>query len=207
MTGPVTMYAEKPRGHAGLPDLSGQRLEPQASRLPRRTNRYASSDDCRARCGLRPAGPQRAQPGTLGECSVWGATDRRPLPARKLAGNYAQSAQACQDSASGIVDACGAPDPRTLTGWTGASPHVLRFPRRAFLRVSRLPAGFFPFLRLPLVSLRQAFSGSVPSAVARFRFPFGFPPGSLPLSDLHGSAAAWRFPQALVPDGSHQGHQ
>ena len=58
----------------------------------------------------------------------------------------------------------------------------------------------FPFARrvLPLrppfpVSLRPAFSGSFPSAVARFRFPFGVPPGSLPLSNLHVSAAAGRF--------------
>jgi len=47
----------------------------------------------------------------VGECSVWGATDRRPLPNRKLADNYAQSAQTCQDSASGIVDACGPKSP------------------------------------------------------------------------------------------------
>ena len=86
-----------------------------------------------------------------------------------------------------------APDPRALTGWSGASPHVLRFSPAGFPPVSRLPAGFFPFVRRPLVSLRPAFSGSFPSAVARFRFPFGFPPGSLPLSNLHVSAAVRRF--------------
>jgi hypothetical protein len=88
----------------------------------------------------------------------------------------------------------GAPNPRTLTGWSGASPHVLRFPPAGFPPVSRLPAGFFPFLRRPRVSRRPAFSGSVPSAVARFRFPFGFPlRGPLPSSDLHGNAAARRW--------------
>ena len=86
-----------------------------------------------------------------------------------------------------------APNPRTLTGWFGASPHVLRFPPAGFPPVSRLPAGSLPFVRLPLVSLRPAFSGLFPSAVARFRFPFGFPPGSLPLSNLHVSAAVRRF--------------
>ncbi len=49
-----------------------------------------------------------------------------------------------------------------------------------FPPVSRLPAGLSPFARRPLVSLRPAFSGSVPSAAARFRFSVGFPPGSLP---------------------------
>jgi hypothetical protein len=54
--------------------------------------------------------------------------------------------------------------------------------------------GLLPFARRPLVSLRPAFSGSVPSAVA---VRFGSPPVSLrvpfPLSNLHGSAAARRF--------------
>jgi hypothetical protein len=86
-----------------------------------------------------------------------------------------------------------APNPRTLTGWSGASPHVLRFLPAGFPPVSRLPAGFFPFPRLPLVSLRPAFSGSVPSAVARFRSPSVSLRGPFPLSDLHGSAAARRF--------------
>ncbi len=71
-----------------------------------------------------------------------------------------------------------APNPRILTGWFGASSHGLRFPRRAFLRFPVCPPGLFPFVRLPPVSLRPAFSGSVPSAVA---VRFGFPPGSLPL--------------------------
>jgi Phosphotransferase enzyme family len=72
-----------------------------------------------------------------------------------------------------------APDPRILTGWSGASPHVLRFPRRAFLRFPVCPPGSAPFPRLPLVSLRPAFSGSFPSAVAWVRFSVSFPPDSL----------------------------
>jgi hypothetical protein len=86
-----------------------------------------------------------------------------------------------------------APNPRTLTGWFGASPHVLRFPPAGFPPVSRLPAGSLPFVRLSLVSLRPAFSGLFPSAVARVPVPLRFPPGSLPLSNLHVSAAVRRF--------------
>ena len=132
--------------------------------------------------GRAPGGVQR-----LGR-----ATDRRPLPGRKLAGDYAQFAQTCPDSASGIVDACGPGSPdshRVVWGLTSRPP----VPPAGFPPVSRLPAGFSPFARLPLVSRRPAFSGSSPSAVARFRFPFGVPPGSLPLSNLHDSAAAGRF--------------
>src|SRR5271166_2003393 len=86
-----------------------------------------------------------------------------------------------------------APNPRTLTGWFGASPHVLRFPLRAFLRFPVCPPGpspssaflWFPFVRRsPVCSLRP---------LPGFRFPFGFPPGSLSLSNLHVSAAAGRF--------------
>ena len=86
-----------------------------------------------------------------------------------------------------------APDPRILTGWSGASPHVLRFP-------CGLSSGF-PFARrvLPLRPPSSGFPSSgvlrfVPSAVARV-------PGSpsvslrvpLPLSNLHDSAAVGRF--------------
>ncbi len=109
----------------------------------------------------------------------------------KLADGYAQSAPTCPDSASGIADACGPGSPdshRVVWGLTSRPP----VPPRA-------SSGFpfarrvLPVARLPLVSRRPAFSGSSPSAVARFRFPFGVPPGSRPLSNLHGSAAAGRF--------------
>ena len=96
------------------------------------------------------------------------------------------------DSANGIVNACGPGSPashRVVWGPTSRPP----VPPAGFPPVSRLPAGLSPFARLPLVSRRPAFSGSSPSAVARFRCPFGVPPGSLPLSNLHDSAAAGRF--------------
>ena len=107
-------------------------------------------------------------------------------------GDYAQFAQTCPDSASGIVNACGPGSPdshRVVWGLTSRPP----VPPAGFPPVSRLPAGFSPFARLPQVSRRPAFSGLSPSAAARFRFPFGVPPGSLPLSNLHDSAAARRF--------------
>ena len=86
-----------------------------------------------------------------------------------------------------------APDPRILTGWSGASPHVLRFPPRAFLRFPVCPPGSPPspaFLWFPVVR-RSPVCPLRP--LPGFRFPFGVPPGSLPLSNLHDSAAAGRF--------------
>jgi hypothetical protein len=86
-----------------------------------------------------------------------------------------------------------APDPRILTGWSGASPHVLRFPPRAFLRFPVCPPGSPPspaFLWFPVVR-RSPVRPLRP--LPRFRFPFGVPPGSLPLSNLHDSAAKGRF--------------
>lgn len=56
----------RPRRHAGIPDLGGQRPQPQPSRLPRRTCAYASSDDCRVGCGLRSAGAQGTARGLSG---------------------------------------------------------------------------------------------------------------------------------------------
>jgi hypothetical protein len=86
-----------------------------------------------------------------------------------------------------------APNPRILTGWSGASPHVLRFPRWACLRFPVCPPGSSPssaFLRFPLVrrspvrSLRPL-PGSGSLSVSLL--------GPFPLSDLHGSAAPRRF--------------
>ena len=136
--------------------------------------------------------PQRAQAGGLGECSVWGATDRRPLPARKLVDDYAQFAQACQDSASGIVDACGPKSPdshRVVWGLTSRPP----VPLRAFLRFPVCPPGsspssaflWFPFVRRsPVCSFGRCPGSGSPSVSLRVPFP---------LSNLHVSAAAGRF--------------
>ena len=93
------------------------------------------------------------------------------MPGRKPAEGCAQSARARPDSAGGIADACGPGSPdshRVVWGLTCRPP----VPPAGFPPVSRLPAGFSPFARRPLVSLRPAFSGSSPSAAARFRFPF-----------------------------------
>ena len=71
-----------------------------------------------------------------------------------------------------------APNPRTLTGRSGASSHVLRFPPRAFLRFPGCPPGsspssaflWFPFVRRsPVRSLRPLPGSGSP------RFPSGFP--------------------------------
>ena len=129
----------------------------------------------------------------LGEHSGRGAAERRPLPARTLAGGYAQFAPTCRASASGIINACGPGSPDSHRVVWGLTSHVLRFPPRAFLRFPVCPPGsppspaflWFPFVRRsPVCPLRP---------LPRFRFPFGVPPGSLPLSKLHDSAAEGRF--------------
>jgi hypothetical protein len=120
------------------------------------------------------------------------ATNRRPSPARKQVDGCAQFAQTCRDSASGIVDACGPGSPdshRVVWGLTSRPP----VPPRAFLRFPVCPPGsppspaflWFPFVRRSPVRPLRPLPG--------FRFPFGVPPGSLPLSNLHDSAAERRF--------------
>ena len=89
------------------------------------------------------------------------------------------SRRPARDSASGIVDGCGPKSPgshRAVWGLISRPP----VSPAGFPPVSRLPAGFFPFVRLPLVSLRPAFSGSfVPFGRCPVpvppRFPSGFP--------------------------------
>jgi len=107
-------------------------------------------------------------------------TDRGPLPARKLVDDYMQFAQTCQDSASGSVDARGPKSPdfhRVVWG-----PHLTASGLPVgFPPVSRLPAGIFPFVRLPRVSPSSSVLRLVPFGLPRFRFPFGFSPGSLSL--------------------------
>ena len=108
------------------------------------------------------------------------ATGRRPCPPESWWTTMRSSRRPGQDLSSGIVNGCGPKSPGSHRAVWGliARPPVSP---AGFPPVSRLPAGTLPFVRLPLVSLRPAFSGSFPSAVARFRFPLGFPPGSLSL--------------------------
>jgi len=100
-----------------------------------------------------------------------------------------------------------APDPRTVTGWSGASPHVLRFPLWAFLRFPVCPPGsspspavlWFPFVRRsPVRSLRPLPGSGSPSVSLRVPFP---------LSNLHLKRCRAAVPQALVPGGRDQRHQ
>jgi hypothetical protein len=96
------------------------------------------------------------------------ATDRKPLPARKLVDDYAQFARTCQDSVSGIVGACGPKSPdshRVVWGLTSRPPVSPR----------GLSPGF-PFARR-VPPLRPPSSGFPSSGVLRF-VPFGRCPGS-----------------------------
>jgi len=114
------------------------------------------------------------------------------VPAGKLVDDDAKFAQTRQDSASGVVNACGpkSPDSHRVVWGLITRPPVSP---AGFPPVSRLPAGFFPFVRLPLASLRPTFSGcslrplpgsGSPSVSLRVPFPWG---------KLHVSAAAGRF--------------
>ena len=119
-------------------------------------------------CGLRSADRRGRRSRSRGAQRLGRATDRRPVPARKLPDDYAQSAQTCPDSASGIADACGpgSPDSHRVVWW----PH---------LTSSGSPRGLssgFPFARRVL-PLRPPSSGFPSSGVLRF-VPFGRCPGS-----------------------------
>jgi hypothetical protein len=106
--------------------------------------------------------------------------------------DYAQVARTCQDCVSGIVGACGPKSPdshRVVWGLTSRPP----VSPAGFPPVSRLPAGSLPFVRLLLVSLVRRSPVRSLRPLPGFRFPLGFPPGSLPLSNLHVSAAVRRF--------------
>ncbi len=105
------------------------------------------------------------------------ATDRRPLPARKLADDDARFARTCQDSASGIVDACGPGSPdshRVVWGLTSRPP----------VSPCGLSSGF-PFARR-VPPLRPPSSGFPSSGVLRF-VPFGRCPVPVPLRFPSGS--------------------
>ena len=140
---------------------------------------YASSHDCRVNCGLRSADRRGSRSTALrGAQRLRHATNRRPLPARKLADGHAQFAQTCRAPGQRHRRCVRPRIPGFSPG--GLGPHLTSSGSPAgFPPVSRLPAGFSPFARLPLVSLRPAFSGSSPSAVARvpvpLRRPSGFP--------------------------------
>ena len=105
---------------------------------------------------------------------------------------YAQFAQTCPDSASGIADACGPGSPdshRVVWGLTSRPP----VPPRAFLRFPVCPPGSPPSPAFPWFPVVRRSPVRPLRPLPRFRFPVGVPPGSLPLSNLHDSAAAGRF--------------
>ena len=130
---------------------------------------YASSHDCRVNCGLRSADRRGSRSTALrGAQRLRHATNRRPLPARKLADGHAQFAQTCRAPGQRHRRCVRPRIPGFSPG--GLGPHLTSSGSPAgFPPVSRLPAGFSPFARLPLVSLRPG--------VLRF-VPFGRCPGS-----------------------------
>ena len=114
-----------------------------------------------------------------GECSGWGArlTDGH-CPAGSRWATMRSSRRPAGLRRCMVVRA--APDPRILTGWSGASPHVLRFPPRAFLRFPVCPPGpppspaflWFPFVRRsPVRPLRPLPGSGSPSVSLRVPFP------------------------------------
>jgi hypothetical protein len=120
---------------------------------------------------------------------------------------YAQFAQACQDYAEGMADACGPKSPdshRVVWGLTSRPPGSLR----AFLRFPVCPPGSFPFARLRLVSLRPAFSGcslrpqsssGSPSVSLRFPFPWAIVTLAPPRGDPPGVGPERQGPRSPVP--------
>ena len=168
-----------PRASPTCPGWSGSRSGTWFTRPA-----VSSCPPCRHRPGRRPRSREHSGGGARpadGRCppGSWRTAMRSP---RRPAG-----------TAPAAPQMRAAPDPRILTGRSGASPHVLRFPPRAFLRFPVCPPGSPPSPAFPGFPC-PAFSGSSPSAVARFRFPLSVSLRvPLPLSNLHDSAAAGRF--------------
>ena len=127
-----------------------------------------------------------------GHCDCRDRAGGGPLPVQPLPGDT-QFAQAMPELGRPHRYMGAAPNPRILTGWSGASSHGRRFPGGLssgfpFARPGSSPSSAlfrFPVARRSQVpSLRPSLSGSV---------PVGFPQVSLPLSNLHVSAAARRI--------------
>ena len=167
--GPVTMYARRPRGHARLPDLGDQRLEPQASRLRRRTTGYASSHHCRALCGLRSADTQGTGRGSRGMQRP--GCDWQAAVARQKADGQPCAVRAGRPGLCQRHRGCVRPQIPGLSPG-GLGPH---------LPSSGSPRGLssgFPFARRVL-PLPPPSSGFPSSGVLRF-VPFGRGPVPIP---------------------------
>ena len=138
--------------------------------------------------------PERAQGRrSRGVQRLGRATDRRRLPAGKLLDDDAQFAQTRQ----GLCQRCRRWVRPQIPGLSpgGLGPHLTSsgFPCGLSSGFPFARRGSSPFVRRPLVSLRPAFSGSFPSAAARFRFPSVSLRVPYPLGNLHVNAAAGRF--------------
>jgi hypothetical protein len=105
-----------------------------------------------------------------------------------------------------------APNPRVLTGWSGASPHVLRVRLAGFPPVSRLPTGLVPVVRPRMVSLRPAFSGcslrplpgsGSPPVSLRVPFPRALFTLALPRGGAAGAGPGRQGPRSPVLPRPH----
>ena len=153
---------------------------------------YASSHDYRAQLRSAISRPPRAQVAVPGSTAT-GARDRQTAVARQEAGRRLCAVRADLPGLRQRHRKCVRP---RMPGFSpgGLGPH---------LASSGSPRGLssgFPFARrvLPLRPPSSGFPSSgvlrfVPSPLPGFRFPFGVLPGSLPLSNLHDSAAKGRF--------------
>jgi hypothetical protein len=167
---------------------------------------YASSHDCRVNCGLRSADRGGRRSRSRGVQRLGRATDRRPLPARELMDDYAQFAQTCRDSASGIVDVCGPGSPdshRVVWGLTSRPP----VPPRAFLRFPVCPPGsppspaflWFPFVRRsPVRPLRPLPGSGSPSVSLRVPVPGAIFTIALPRGGSAGVGPGRQGPRSPV---------
>ena len=170
-----------------------QRSGRQASVSPRATadTRAAMTAELTAVCDQQTAeGAGRVLSGSAAS----GARDGQIAVARQKAGGRLCAVRADLPGLCQRHRRCVRPQIPGLSPG-GLGPHLTSsgFPPRAFLRFPVCPPGpspssaffWFPFVRRsPVRSLRP---------LPGFRFPLGFPPGSLPLSNLHVSAAVRRF--------------
>jgi hypothetical protein len=148
------------------------------------------------RADLEPdhRGARPRQRGQRSRCHHQPGSRLTAVASRRAGDGYAQFAQACRNSASGIGRCVRPQIPGLSPG--GLGPHLTSsgFPLRAFLRFPVCPLGsspssaffWFPFVRRsPVPSLRPSLSGSGSPSVS-LRVPF-------PLSNVHVSAAAGQF--------------
>jgi hypothetical protein len=146
--------------------------------------------------------PQRMLADALGERSCPGFDCQATWPARKPAGDHAQFAHPARTRRR---RRCVRPRiPGLSPGRSGASPSRPAVPSAGFPPASRLPAGFSPFARLPLVqrasvrSLRPLPGSGSPSVPSGFPFPWAISTLAPPRSDSAGVGPGRQGPRSSV---------